>query len=321
MRAAVVHTVGEAPRPADVPEPEPGEGEALVGVEAVPLNPVEVRVAAGSMRPPQVPYVPGLEGVGVVVRSGRLEAGTRVRFESHLPGFGKDGVMSEIATVDDETLVPLPSEVETSVAAAAGVVGVTALLALRRAGLEPGERVAVLGATGGVGQMAVQLARLLGATAVVAVGRDPVALERVGELGATGSVSLIDTGEDELTAALLEAAGGGVDVVVDVLWGGPAMAAIAALAEEGRLVNVGNAAGTDVALPLQPMRQARSAVIGLSSGWAPLDAKIDAYSTVIDALVAGDVSVDHELVPLDSVADAWTRQASSPNTKLVVALR
>ena len=320
MRAAVVHTIGQPPHPDDVVEPEPVPEEALVSVEAVPLNPIELRVAAGSMRPPQVPYVPGLEGVGTVLRSSRHDAGTRVRFESHLPGFGKNGVMAERAAVDDETLVPLPDGVDAPTAAAVGVVGVTATLALRRAAAVAGDRIAVLGATGGVGLLAVQLARALGATAVVAVGRDPDALERTLELGATAAVSLGEVAGEELTEALQEASGGAVDVVVDMLWGAPSMAAIAALADEGRLVNVGSSAGTEAALPLQAMRQARSAVIGLSSGWAPLEDKIDAYLSVITAIESGHLVVDHEVASLDDVTQTWERQAASPNKKLVVRI-
>lgn len=319
MKAAVVTAVGAPPQPADTERPAPGNHQALVKVVAAPLNPVEIRVAAGRMpRAPEPPYVPGLEGSGTVVTSARFPVGTRVRFENDLPGFGKNGALAEFALADDEVLVELPAGVSDEEAAAAGVVGVTARLALLRAGLTAGERVAVLGATGGVGQMAVQLARLGGASSVVAVGRDAETLEMLTSRGATATVSL--DGESDLAERLQVAAGGPLDVVVDVLWGSPAMAAIAALGDEGRLVNVGNTAGTDVTLPLQAMRQSRSAVVGLSSGWAPPATKVAAYGSVLAAIAAGDVSVAHEVVDLDQIADAWHRQATSPHHKLVVSL-
>lgn len=318
MRAALVNRVGAPPEPAEREEPEPGEGQALIRVAAVALNPVEVRVAAGRMpREPQPPYVPGLEGAGTVVRSGRFPSGTRVRFENHLPGFGQDGALRELAVADEEALVELPGSVSDQEAAAAGVVGVTSHLALRRAGLVDGERVAVLGATGGVGQMAVQMARLYGASRVVAVGRHDPTLEILQSRAA--DVSLRLDGED-LTERLREASGGGIDVVVDTLWGAPAMSAIGALSEEGRLVNVGNNAGVDVQLPLGAMRQMRSAVIGLSSGWAPIPDKMAAYRAVVEALADGQLSVAHEVVPLDGVTEAWRRQVEFPHTKLVVTL-
>ncbi|MGA7270100.1 MAG: zinc-binding dehydrogenase, partial [Acidimicrobiia bacterium] len=120
--------------------------------------------------------------------------------------------------------------------------------------------------------------------------------------------------------AIARAGGGAIDVVVDTLWGSPAMSALGALAVKGRLVNVGNSAGVDVTLPLGAMRRVRSAVIGLSSGWAPIEEKVAAYRGVIDAIASGDVMVKHTEIGLEDVADAWKRQASSPHRKLVITL-
>ncbi|HEX2369823.1 MAG TPA: zinc-binding dehydrogenase [Acidimicrobiia bacterium] len=317
MRAAIVSEVGVPPRVGETEEPVVEAGKALVEVTAVALNPVELRVAAGRMpQQPQVPYVPGLEGAGTVVRSSRIAPGTRVRFEGDLPGSGVNGVLAEMAAVDEETLVELPVGVPDALAAAAGVVGVTARLALQRAGFVPGESVAVLGATGGVGQMAVQLAKTGGASVVVAVGRDADALELVAGLGAV-PVPL----DGDLAQRLVSVAGGRLDVVVDMLWGEPAMAAISALAHHGRLVNIGNLAGTDVDLPLASMRQYRSAVIGLSSGWTDIADKVAAYKDVLAGLEAGEMTVEHEVFQLDQVDTAWERQASFPHRRIVVAIR
>ena len=98
------------------------------------------------------------------------------------------------------------------------------------------------------------------------------------------------------------------------------MAAIGALADHGRLVNVGNTAGTDVELPLQAMRKTRSGVLGLSSGWTPLPEKMDAFAFVIGQIAAGRVSVSHEVRPLDEISEAWISQAEFPHTKLVISL-
>jgi NADPH2:quinone reductase len=320
MRSAIVHQAGTLPEPGETDAPRPEQGEALVAVSAAALNPVEVRVAAGAMGPLDTPYVPGLEGVGTVVSSDRIEQGTRVRFESHLPGFGRNGALAEQVAVEEESLIPLPDAVSSEEAAAAGVVGITAALALDAAGMGAGDRVCVLGATGGVGQMTLQLARLRGAGAVVAVGRDQATMGDLAELGATEVVSLAELSPDGLTEAIARAGGGAVDVVVDALWGEPAMSALGALASKGRLVNVGNVAGTDVNLPLGAMRRTRSAVIGLSSGWTPIEEKVAAYRSVLDAMVSGDVVVKYDVVRLEDVAEAWRRQASSPHRKLVITL-
>lgn len=318
MRAAQVTEIGTAPHPVDLADPEPGSGQTLIAVRAASLNPVEIRVAAGRMPGAVPPYVPGLEGVGTVISSPTLATGTRVRFENDLPGFGKDGALREIAVAEEDAIVVLPDAVDDNTAAAAGVAGVTAELAYRLAGMEPGHRVAVLGATGGVGQMAVQLAAARGASAVVAVGRHRSGLEWLETHGATFSVDLEETAD--LSTALTEAAGGPIDVVVDVLWGSPAMAAIEALADHGRLINVGNNAGTEVALPLQMMRKARTGVFGMSSGWTPLPEKMDAFGAVLEHISSGRVMVAHDVVPLDEVAAAWERQEKFPHTKLVVSL-
>jgi NADPH:quinone reductase len=319
MRAAVVDAVGSPPKPAEVEPPVAEGGSALVAVAAAPLNPVEIRVAAGRhARRAEPPYVPGLEGAGTVIESARLAPGTRVRFEgSALPGFGAQGTLAERAAVPEESLVELADDVGEDLAAALGVVGITALLALERAAPAGGERVLVLGATGAVGQVAVQLAKLMGAGRVVAAGRRAERLERVRELGAD---DVVDLSGGELSEAFERAAGGQLDIVIDPLWGEPAMAALRAIAPEGRLVNVGQAAGTDVDLPLETVRNRQGAIHAISSGWTAIDRKAAAYRRLIEHAVAGRLTVDREVVPLEDVTAAWERQDASPGKKLVISL-
>jgi NADPH2:quinone reductase len=319
MRAALVEAVGSPPVPADVDEPDRQDGAALVEVEAAPLNPVEIRVAAGRHpRRAQPPYVPGLEGAGRVVESARVPPGRRVRFEGPaLPGFGAQGTLAERAAVPEESLVELPDEADGDLAAALGVVGITALLALDRAAPVDGRRVLVLGATGAVGQIAVQLARLMEAGRVVGAGRSAERLERVRELGAE---KVVELGDGDLADVFERAAGGPLDIVIDPLWGEPAMAALRAIATEGRLVNVGQSAGTDVRVPLESVRNRQGAIHAISSGWTPLERKAEVYRRVLDLAVAGDLTVDREVVPLGEVAAAWERQEESPGKKLVVSI-
>jgi NADPH:quinone reductase len=319
MRAAVVEAVGSPPAVGDVDEPVPAAGSALVAVEAVPLNPVEIRVAAGRHpRRAQPPYVPGVEGVGRVVESARIPPGRRVRFESAaLPGFGVHGTLAERAAVPEESLAVLPDEAPADLAASLGVVGVTALLAIERAAPAGGERVLVLGATGAVGQVAVQLAKLLGAGRVVGAGRNAEHLARVRELGADAVVEL---GTGDLTAAFEDAAGGRLDIIIDPLWGEPAMAALRAIATEGRLVNVGQSAGADVRIPLEQVRNRQAAIHAISSGWTPLERKASLYDRLLDYSLAGHLTVDREVVPLEKVGDAWERQDASPGRKLVIRI-
>ena len=96
------------------------------------------------------------------------------------------------------------------------------------------------------------------------------------------------------------------------------MAALTVLADYGRLVNVGQAAGTDVKLPLDQVRNRQGAIHAISSGWTPVPEKAPVYRRLLEDVSAGRLAIDHELIPFDEVAAAWQRQAGSPNRKLVI---
>ncbi|QBR93143.1 quinone oxidoreductase family protein [Nocardioides euryhalodurans] len=345
MRAAAVREVGSPPlfgtfaypdrattvpprfpiEHGDAPARPPSErASSLVAVTCAALNPIDLHVASGGFfqGPPQVPYVPGVEGVGRVLESDHLPAGTRVRFELGHPGYGGNGALAEQVVVDDESMVELPASVADDDAAALGVAGITAARALDLADLGAGEGVLVLGATGAVGAVAVQLARLRGAGRVVAAGRNPEQLRRaVAVLGADAAVELDGRSVADLAAAFREAAGGGVDVVVDPLWGEPAVAALAAGNLGVRLVNVGQAAGTSVEMPSVPLRGHRAVVRAISTAMDDLSLRRERYSEVLGHLAAGRLLVDHVTRPLEDVAEAWAAQASSPGRRLLLRVR
>ena len=320
MRAAIVERVGEPPGAGELDRPPIANGLIPVEVAYSTLNPVEIRLAAGRVGgPPEVPYVPGVEGVGRVLE-GR-DAGALVRFECALPGHGKNGALAELAAAEPESIHVLPERTDPVLAAGVGLVGVTAALALDAGAPVAGARVAVLGASGMVGRLAVQLARIRGAARIVAAARDRGGLERARELGADAIVQLgDDDGRDVIAAVLREAAEGPLYLVVDPLWGVPGAAAASALADGGRAVNVGQAAGGDEAPPLAELRNRRAALIGMSSGWTAMDRKRQAYAEVLDAALAGELELDHEIVALDEIGSAWRRQQGSPHTKLVVQI-
>ena len=316
MRAAVVREVGSPPAPGDLPEPKRGRGEALIEVHAAALNPIDLTIASGRFYagPPQVPYAPGREGVGVVRESERTAAGTRVRFERD-SGYGANGSVAERIVVDDEALVTLPEEVDETVAAALGVAGLAAWLALEKARVD-GATVVVLGATGAVGQVAVQGAKLMGAKRVVAAARNADALEQVRALGAD---ELVPITEGDLTAALKEAAGGEIDSAIDPLWGEPAVATLKALRVGGRLVHLGTSAGLEANVPSAPLRGNNVSLIGHSNLTTPHETKARAYRELLDHATAGRLRVNVDVFPLERVADAWLEQAASPHRKIVIA--
>jgi len=320
MRALVVAELGAPPELRDVPAPGPGKDEALLEVVAAPLNPVDLGVASGRFfaGAPPVPYVAGAEAVGRVLRSSVHEAGSLVWTGMQGLGVDRDGCLAERVVARERSLVAVPEGADPAMAAAMGIAGLAGFLPLAwRARLRPGETVLVLGATGVVGQVAVQSARVLGAGRVVAAGRRAAALARCLELGADEAVEL--GGQPGLAEELRAACGGeGPNVVVDPLWGEPAVAALAAAAPGARIVQLGQSAGPEAAIPSGIVRGKQLDLLGYTNLRVPGDVLADGYRTLVGHAIAGRVSVDVERVPLERAAEAWRRQAAGPDVKLVV---
>src|SRR5881398_865277 len=176
MPAAVIHTHAAPPEYLFRPLPQRTQGRALIQVTAAPVNPLDLLCASGTsyFGAPALPYVPGTQGVGIVVEADDIPAGQRVWFSSSAGMQPGDGSMAQLCTVPGPAILPLRDDVSDDLAAALGLSAIAAWMALTwQGGLQPGEHVIVLGASGNVGQVAVQAARLLGAGRVVAACRDP----------------------------------------------------------------------------------------------------------------------------------------------------
>jgi NADPH2:quinone reductase len=198
------------------------------------------------------------------------------------------------------------------------VAGLAAWLALEwRGDLREGETVLVLGASGAVGVIAVQAAKLLGAGRVVAVGRSEQGLARASELGADATVKLGD--QEDLAAAFLEACDGQLDLVIDPVWGEPGAAAVKATSFGGRVVQLGQSAGKEATLESGWIRTKMVSILGHTNFAAPTDVRNDAYLRMVRHAAASELTVDYEQVPLEQVAEAWQRQESSPGLKLVLS--
>ncbi len=310
MRAAVLRELGATPRVEDFAEPEPREGQIVLDVLAAGLNPVDIATASGTFYGgfPDVPCVVGREGIG------RTGDGARVYFGSAAAPFGS---FAERVPVEADSLFEVPEGVEDALAVAFGIAGLAAWLSLEhRAGLQEGETVLVLGASGVVGQVAVQAARLLGAAHVVAAARSAKGLERARELGATATVRLDEAGD--LAQALRDAAIGGVDVVVDPLWGAPGVAALEAAAGGARVVQLGQSAGAEAIVRSAVVRGTPLSIIGHTNFAVSIGVRRAAYTRMVGHAAAGELTADVETVPLDRAAEAWERQKKGPKTKLVV---
>jgi NADPH:quinone reductase-like Zn-dependent oxidoreductase len=175
----------------------------------------------------------------------------------------------------------------------------------------------VLAASGVLGTIAVQLARLLGAGRVIAAARDEQGLARARELGADATVDLKQT--DGLTERIREASGGQLQVVLDPLWGIPGAAAIEALSPHGRFVQVGASAGNDAVIKSGTVRGRFLSILGFTTFLMPWEELAGAYRQLVGYAAAGQMRVDVEVLPLEAAAEAWKRQASSPHRKLVIS--
>jgi NADPH2:quinone reductase len=318
MRAAWVERVGDAPGIRKVPDPMRGDGEALIEVKAAAINPVDLSIAAGRYYAgaPEVPYVPGKEGVGVVKAGHLLPAGKAYWFETR-GGLGGPGSFAELVSVEEDRTIEVPYGLDGPTAASIGIAGLTAWLALEyRASLGPGECVLVLGASGAVGRFAIQAAKLMGAGRVIAAARDQRGLARAAELGADATVNLAL--ERDLPKALRDAAETDIDVVVDPLWGVPATEAMEAVGYRARFVNLGQSAAPEASLRSASVRGKLLDVMGFALAAVPHDVKASAYTLMAAHVAEGRLIADHETVPLSAVGDAWERQASFPHRKLIL---
>ncbi len=311
MRAAILRAYGATPEIGEFPEPGvPDIGQVAVDVVVAGLNPVDVSLASGVFYagPPPVPSVVGREGVG------RTAGGHLVYFDGPIAPFGS---CAERALIDATAQFPVPDGLDPAIAVCLGISGLAAWLALEwRARVQPGETVLVLGASGVVGLIAVQAARLLGAGRVVAAARSASGLERARAAGADATVRLGQPGD--LPDALRAAAHGGADVLIDPLWGEPAAAALEALNPGGRAVQLGQAAGPSATLTSSTIRGRMLTILGHTNFAAPVDVKAAAFGRMAAHALAGELTVEVERLPLAEIGDAWARLQRSANRKLVL---
>lgn len=249
----------------EIAEPVPRAGEVLVRVTAAALNFFDTLITRGKYQhKPELPFSPSGEIAGIVERTGvgveGLAAGDRV---AAYVGWG--GAREKVVVAADAA-VPIPDPVPDEIACGVSVTYGTAVHAFEdRARLRPGETVAVLGASGGAGLAAVEIAKLMGAT-VVAVASSPEKLE---VCRAHGADHLVDYSSTDLKTALRRVTGDkGVDVVYDCVGGATSEPALRALAWQGRFLIVGFAAGEIPKIPLNLLLLRGADAIGVFWGEA-----------------------------------------------------
>jgi NADPH:quinone reductase-like Zn-dependent oxidoreductase len=267
MNAAVVESYDHPPRYTSFADPVPADGEVPVTVTAAGLHPIVKALAKGAHYggTGQLPLIPGVDGVG------RTAHGTRVLFGSSHPPYG---TFAERSITRPALCTPIPDALDDSTVAAMMNSAMSSWGALAyRAHFIAGESILILGATGCAGHLAVQIARRFGAKRIVAVGRNSQALEEAQSLGADTLVSL-DQDRDALISALRREIAAGIDVILDYLWGAPAEALLAAIAQKGldhasarlRYVQIGSIASPTISLNAATLRSSGLELLGSGFG-------------------------------------------------------
>ncbi|MEV4349083.1 zinc-binding alcohol dehydrogenase family protein [Actinoplanes sp. NPDC049596] len=293
IQAAVVSSFDRPPRYESFDLPSPADGQAVVDVLAVGLHPRVRSGASGThySSTGRLPMIPGVDGVG------RLPDGRVVYFvaDDELPG-----PMATRTVIDTRRSVALPEGADPAKVAAAMNPAMSSWVALRRrVPLQPGQSVLVLGATGNAGQMALQVARRLGAGHVIAAGRDRA---KLATLKADRALTLEEVAE-----------AAEVDLVLDYLWGAPASAAIMELlqarADRSRELNwiqIGSVAGPTIELPSVALRSANFRLQGNGQGAVSARGYLAELPSLIDEIDQGTLEVTTRTVPLADVETAWT---------------
>lgn len=310
MKAAVVFDLNEGPIWADFTEPQPAAGYTLIDVRAAAISHVVKGRASGRHYSfdGTLPFVVGIDGVGMT------SDGQRVYFAFPSAPFGS---MAQRAPVALQNCLPLPDALDDISAAVMANPGMSAWAALvKRAQFQAGETVLINGATGSAGQLAVQIARYLGAKKIIATGRNTQAL------AALAADECIDLTADEqtLNAQFAAASAGQIDVVVDYLWGRSAELLLPMLAKYTpgdkpvRYVQVGSLAGADIALNGAVLRAAPLQLMGSGIGSLTMPQLLAATGEMLQAAVPGHFTIATTPLPLRDVAAAWPRDNSQKRT-------
>lgn len=301
MKAAVVYEAGRPPAYREFPDPEPQADEEVVDIVAAGLHQITRSQADGRhyTSSERLPKIPGTDGVA------RKSDGTLVYCGGLKPPYGTFAERAAVAGF----AMPLPAGADPQILAASLNPGASGWLALTvRAGIQPGQTVAVLGATGAAGRTAVQAAKLLGAGRVIAVGRSASALEEVSE----AADQTVRTTDDASWTQLLEAP---VDIVLDYVWGEPTTQLLPTLSDRNgtRLawVQIGSTAGPTIPLAAEWLRRNDVQLMGSGLGSASMRDIAVELPTVIEHIAAGRIRVEPVVRQLSDVETAWNETVPS----------
>lgn len=308
MRAGIISERGAAPAMGEFRDPEPSPGATLIEVETTGLGGWDV---LGAYRL-GVEYPCVIRGEGV----GRAPDGRRVYFgERSLIPFGS---WAERTIVPDAEVWDVPDKTDDKTAITMAIAGTGAIVPLEKAQIQGGDSVLVLGATGVIGQISLQLARIFGAGRIVAASRDLKALTKLKDRGWADGVVAMAGGEQDVEA-LKDAGGGGFDVVMDLVYGPPFLSALKASKWGARLVTVGTGAGKTISLNAGDMLFRTLTCVG--TGQRPPEDRRQIWLRLLDLAETHKIEVEHVEFGFEEAAQAWAAQIDGPHAKITARVR
>lgn len=307
MKAAVISERGAAPVVQEFREPASQEGAVLIDMDTAGLGGWDV---LGAYRlGVQYPCVIRGEGVG------RAPDGRRVYFgERSVMPFG---AWAERTLVPADEVWDVPDDVDDKTAITMGIAATGALVPLEQANIQRGEQVLVLGATGTLGQVALQLARYLGAGRVVAAARSAETLQRLKTRGIADEV--VALGSENDVAALKDAAGDGFDVVLDLVCGQPMLNALKATRWGARIMTIGTGAGRQINLDIADLLFRTLSCVG--TGQRPPADRRAIWERLLRIAHTENIQVDYADYTLDQAVEAWASQIAGPHAKITARIR
>lgn len=323
MKAAVVFEKGSTPQYADFPAPEiMNENEILVSVKAASIKNLDRARAGGNHYSTEnqkhQPTIIGTDGVGY------LENGNKVYF------FSKKGTVAEIAVADKKMIIPIPEELDFSLAAALPNAVMGSAMALKfKAGIQKGNTVLINGATGITGRIAVQTAKLYNAGKVIVTGRNEESLQSLRELGADEVVSLKLADHDFKQKIKEIHEETPIDIVLDYIWGHSVEMILSAFKGDGtfshktKLVTIGGMSGDTIQLSSQILRGTDIQISGSGLGsWTKEESAL-LFSEIIpemfQAAVDRKIKMETQDVDIKNIETIWNAEIQS-GKRLVIRI-
>jgi NADPH2:quinone reductase len=311
MKAAVIKKLGDIPKYEDFPDPVLREGDVTVKVQAVILDYAVKMLAAGSHFASKQFY-PGLPAVVGYSGIGSLEDESLVSFRVMKPPYGS---MAEKVVIPKAYATPIPDGITAEQAAVIPSAALSSLGPLRYAAkLQLGETVLINGATSVSGMLAVQIAKVLGASRVIGTGRNPETGNKLMESGADAFINL-NQPDEKVVEALKKEAGKGYDVILDYLWGHPAEVIINSFtptelslsSRRTRFVVIGGLAGRTAQISGQSLLTSGLEIYGMTAQIPP-EAQAEGARLIWDMIKQAKLSMEIVKYQLKDIEKVWDMQ-------------